>query len=176
MRRSVRWFVSLVWIVSAACATESDSPSPALDAGAELATDASTREAPVLGDPQPPDIHFSIIALLIEITRGFSERCPCQVEGGSFASVRECIDLVSLKPGWTDCVNRVEVPDTPRVREQLRCQIAALSQQADCLGAAMCTEEAFDECLKDTSGCEMIDLTVLNPVVLACADALTFSR
>jgi hypothetical protein len=126
--------------------------------------------------PAEADIHFAVIALLVELQRSLQQRCACEAEAKQFATIQMCEDAVSFGPNWADCVNRVDIPDDEHSREQLRCETLAFSMRTDCLATSPCTDDAVAECLRDKSGCGELDLSVLNPVAMQCAESLALNH
>lgn len=151
-----------------AAAEAADAAQPEVDASiAPLAPPATGAEA---------DIHFAVITLLVELQRSLQQQCPCEVEAGQFKNMQACEDAVSFSPGWADCVNGVDLPDTELAREQLRCETLSFSMRTDCLAKSHCTDEEVADCLRDKAGCGELDLSVLNPVALKCADKIALNH
>jgi hypothetical protein len=178
------WMLPLL-LGCAACAGSSmhgqglqPSAAESVDAAQAMSRDAGASGASA-GEPAPAaeaDIHFAVITLLVELERSLEQRCPCEVEARQFPTMQACVDAVSFSQGWADCVNRVTLPDDAESREKLRCETIAFSTRTDCLATSPCTDDAVAECLRDKSGCGQLDLSVLNPVAMQCADAIALNH
>lgn len=137
---------------------------PKLDAGPKTPTDAAL------------DIHFLLIATLLEMERSLLARCPCLTAAGEYDSASDCLSAVNFGRSWIDCANQVDVSahDTEEIRESLRCNIAELSLRSECLMGSSCAADAIAMCMTQSLACAGIPFEVIGEVVSECK--ITLSR
>jgi hypothetical protein len=165
MRAWRRWLLSLA--LACGCCGGDDQPAPsARDAGRDAA------EHEDAGASAPPDLHFSVIAFLLEIERGTRMSCPCFVRRGDYTSTDDCVEQVSFKAGWQDCVMSVALDDSLEVRDALHCALAELRQQNDCVEPTACPDDALPVCRFERMQCAKLDPSVLTQVVDACHSSI----
>lgn len=148
-------------------ATDAEATTPALprDAGEQVnAVDAAV------------DLHFLVLAILLEMERSLVVRCPCLTANGLYESASECLSAVSLGRGWIDCANQIDLSayDDAMTREDLRCSIAELTVRTECLMASTCSNDAVAMCMTQSLDCEPLPFELLSSVVSACM--ITLSR
>lgn len=177
---SAAWLA--VW-VCAACGSDAGGSVAVADAAAQSAPSAtpSRSDAGRLdrfdadAGPGPsgevmPDLHFLLVTMLVEIDRSMLARCPCQVAGGDYATIRDCVDTVSLGRDWVDCVNSLDLTgeDAAPLRDNLHCNIEELMQRSECLEVSSCSEQDVQVCLSKANGCPMPPLMVLSRLATEC--------
>lgn len=139
-----------------------------------MAPAARDDDAGPVGDAAPaagaqPDFHFSLIALFLEVERGARAECPCWLQAGKIDSLQACTDMMSLQPGWQDCINRLPVPNKQaELNDQLHCSLQELQQINDCVDAAQCEPKAMGACRQLTLDCQPASQTYLTGVVNTC--------
>lgn len=158
------------------CADTARAPVDAYDAGTDAAvhrTDAgrslaSTVDASV-------DLHFLVIATLLEMERSLVARCPCLTAAGEYESESQCRSALSLGSNWIDCANRVDLrsDDSDQTREKLRCNIEELSVRTECLTGSSCAKDAIAMCMTQSLGCPVPPYDLLSKVVSECTIALS---
>lgn len=124
-----------------------------------------------------PEFHFSLIALFLEVERGARAECPCWVQTGQFDSVEACIEMMSLRPGWQECVGELPLPDeSDDINDQLYCSLEQLKTVNDCVEAAECEPIAAGACRQLRLDCQTASQTFLSGVVNACPGSGTARR
>jgi len=166
----VGWCALLLWMTLVGCTDDQQSAVPPHDAGAEK-RDAS----PAANVDASVDLHFLVIATLIEIERTLIARCPCLTAAGEYDSEAECLSGVSIGRNWVDCANRVDLTsdDSDARRENLRCNIAELSLRTECLSGSSCAQEAIAACMAQSLECPVLPYDVISKVVTECTIALS---
>jgi hypothetical protein len=144
------------------------------DAGAEP-RDSATHEP----DAAPPgtasfDLHFLVVAALLEMERSLIARCPCLTLQGEYDSASQCRSAVALGSHWIECANRIDLSafDSTETRESLRCSVAELSQRSECLMGSACTADAIAGCMTQSFGC-MLPLELFSQVASTCEISLS---
>jgi hypothetical protein len=117
-----------------------------------------------------PEFHFSLIALFLEVERGARAECPCWLQAGKIESLQACVDMMSLQPGWQECINRLPLPDN---NEELHCSLQQLQRVNDCVEAAQCEPKAQGACRQLTLDCKSASQPFLTGVVNTCPESGT---
>jgi hypothetical protein len=122
-----------------------------------------------------PNLHFLLIAAVLEVERSLIARCPCLTADGHYESEVECVRAVSLGRDWVDCANDMDLSglDDAESRASLRCNIEEISERTECLMASSCNADAVAECMSKTLGCSMLPLNLLSRVTVECSIAFS---
>jgi hypothetical protein len=168
--------VALLLSLCVACESEprlDSGTQPVLDAGRP--PDVATTTQPVASADASIDLHFLLIAAMIEVERSLIARCPCLIENGAYDSMSQCVKAVSLGRDWVDCANTLELSDQDddALRDSLRCNIEELTQRSECLMGSACSDEAVATCMTQSLGCAMLPLDALSRVTVECGIALS---
>jgi hypothetical protein len=116
-----------------------------------------------------PEFHFRLIALFLEVERGARTECPCLLQAGKISSLQDCIDTMSLRPGWQECINQLPLPDnSEELNDQLHCSLEQLQKVNECVEAAQCEPEAQGACRQLTLDCQTASQPFLTGVVNTC--------
>jgi hypothetical protein len=143
-------------------------PNDAAEAHAESSDGAARPDADASADAaaQSSELSAQLIEFLREIEREGSARCPCRVEAKEFASTQACLEAVSFKQGWEECVMLVPVPSGNE--EPLRCALEELRRRNACLAPAPCASETLTTCRAASINCPELDPEVLSRVLVWC--------
>lgn len=150
-------FALIGLLACAACAVDHDPVQPAGDAGEDSAG---------------PDLHLDLISFFVEIERGTRMSCPCHVRRGEYPSTEACMESVSFKDGWQECVMGVALPNSRQMGEALHCALDQLREQNDCVEPSECPDDALPECRVENMQCPKLDTSLITHVIEACHDAI----
>lgn len=168
MRMSMNMFVLSVLLGCASCGEDQPAPGPGPAKIADEPRDTELDAGPLDEDGGGPDVHLRLIALLLEIERLSLARCPCLREGDE-KTTQTCIDQVTFKAGWQDCVATLPVPeDGAEFRERLGCSLAEVRRRNDCYSPAPCSENVLANCREESLTCEPLENELLARVVKHC--------
>lgn len=173
---TVAGFFALLLLTSAGC-SGSDRVMSQMEAGV---TDRAPTPGAAAGDGARADaaidLHFLLIAAILETERSLVARCPCLTASDVYENMSDCLSSMSLGRSWVDCANRLDLSafDGAATRENLHCNIAQLTQRTECLMASACDEGAIARCMTQSLGCAVLPWQIFSAVASECA--IAFSR
>jgi hypothetical protein len=174
---------ALLLLICAGCAegeralTHSDASVQAGEPTGDADVDPAGRDAGKSASANPAvDLNFLLLATLLETERTLIARCPCLIVSGQYESMPECLSALSLGRSWIDCANQVDLRahDSAATRDNLRCNVAELTQRTECLMGSACKEDAVAACMIQNLGCSLLPWELLSSVASECM--IAFSR
>ena len=176
MRITLKTLMLSLLLACVSCGDDDDHETAVTDAGPTKVDKPTDKELDAGGDDSEDggvSAHLRLIALLLELERFEQAECPCLANGDA-KSNKICLDQVTFKEGWQDCVADVPLPeDGDEFRERLRCTVAEVRRRNDCYAQKPCDRAALEKCRADMLDCTTVETELLARVVNKCSRSIS---